>query len=98
MRIVLTPKLQVTDYNNLGPHGSQLGRSFARIAQYRSTRSHHTMQNFLHSIWAAPAAIAIGCAVAFPIVALVEQDKQALVRCEQMGRSVTECRLLISGR
>jgi hypothetical protein len=56
------------------------------------------MQNFLHSNWAAPAAIAIGCVVAFPIVALVEQDKQALVRCEQMGRSVTECRLLVSGR
>ena len=56
------------------------------------------MQNFLHSIWAAPAAVAIGCLVAFPIVGLVEQDKQAMVRCEQMGRSITECRLVVLGR
>jgi len=56
------------------------------------------MQNFLHSIWAAPAAIAIGCAVAFPVVALVEQDKQALVRCEHRGNSQAYCRLVVLGR
>jgi hypothetical protein len=44
------------------------------------------------------AAIALGCLLGFGLVALAQQDRQALAKCEQRGGSVTECRLLISGR
>jgi hypothetical protein len=44
------------------------------------------------------AAIALGCLLGFGLVGLAQQDRQALAKCEQRGGSVTECRLLVSGR
>lgn len=44
------------------------------------------------------AAVVCGCLLGFGLVGLAQQDKQALAKCEQRGGSVTECRLLISGR
>ena len=44
------------------------------------------------------AVIAIGCLLGFSLVDLARQDRQALVKGEQRGASVAECRLLISGR
>jgi hypothetical protein len=43
-------------------------------------------------------SIAFGCLLGFGLVGLAQQDKRALVHCEQRGGSVAECRLLISGR
>jgi hypothetical protein len=43
-------------------------------------------------------SIACGCLLGFGLVGLAQQDRQALVKCEQRGGSVAECRLLVSGR
>ena len=43
-------------------------------------------------------AIVCGCLLGFSLVALAQQDKQALAKCEQRGASVAECRLVVLGR
>ena len=44
------------------------------------------------------AAVVCGCLLGFGLVGLAQQDRQALVKCEQRGASVAECRLVVLGR
>jgi hypothetical protein len=44
------------------------------------------------------AAIVCGCLLGFGLVGLAQEDTRALAHCEQRGRSVAECRLVVLGR
>ena len=80
--------------NNTAAYPYRLAPAVATVGGNKTTPN-HTM----HRLPLKPfAAVALGCLLGFALVDLAKQDKQALATCEQRGKSVAECRLIVFGR
>ena len=84
----------LTKCNNTAASPYRLALAVATVGG-NNTTPNHTMDRLPLKPF---AAIALGCLLGFGLVDLAKQDRQALVKCEQRGGSVAECRLVVSGR